>query len=60
MAKKGGSPMLGDEKAPSVPKLGMPSGNQNVNPECGYVGGGSADLESETLTSGPSDISGGH
>lgn len=54
------NPMLPDSNAPSVPKLGMPSGNQNTCDECGYKGEGSMPLSSESWTSGgPTDISGG-
>lgn len=60
MKGNGKSPMLPDSNAPSVPKLGMPSGNQNMKEECGYAGGGSMPLSSGNWTSGgPTDISGG-
>lgn len=56
----GKNPMLSDSNAPSVPKLGLPSGNQNTKDECGYKGEGSMPLSSKNWTdTGPTELSGG-
>jgi hypothetical protein len=60
MADKSKPLTIPDKSAPAVQYPGMPSGNQNVQPDSGYVGGGSAPLSNKGFWTDKNDLHGGH